>query len=209
MIKTYIVRKVYEEAEVSNRQLEVYNVTSEISETKRILLELETIIKSALFTKFKDFDYEMLIVSDEDSKTKNVNLLKLVILIDSEEKIQFLKNNLPNLSPKILNIIEFKVLKIPLWTVQVTSLEEEMLQSWADEIQRYLRNEFNFYGKVNIQASFFENEIQSFWIGLSGKGVNDDLVWVMKEISKAITLSKNIVFYTDDKYTFIDGYFKS
>jgi hypothetical protein len=30
----------------------------------------------------------------------------------------------------------------------------------------------------------------------------------MKEISKAITLSKNIGLYIYDKYSFIDGYFK-
>ena len=42
----------------------------------------------------------------------------------------------------------------------------------------------------------------------SGKGTNDNIVWIMKEMSKAITLSKNCGFYIDDKFSFIDSYFQ-
>ena len=207
MIKTYTITSEKEKI-VKNGQIEVVRVEAEnnlttgfTSKTKNYLFSLEEEIKEKLSKAFKKTDYKILIVADENFKEENPKILKIVILLDKQEKIDFVKNSLTQTN------IEYGILKD---TIQENIISEfyANVREWTKAIQNYLANEFGFSGKTIIEASLYNEELQAFNITCSGKGTNDDIVWVMKEMSKAITLSKNCGFYIDDKFSFIDSYFQ-
>lgn len=207
MIKTYVITSGKEKI-VKNKQIEVVRVEAEnnlttefTSKTKNYLFSLEEEIKEKLSKAFKKTDYKILIVADENFKEENPKILKIVILLDKQEKIDFVKNSLTQTN------IEYGILKD---TIQENIISEfyANVREWTNAIQNYLANEFGFSGKTIIEASLYDEELQAFNITCSGKGTNDDIVWVMKEMSKAITLSKNCGFYIDDKFSFIDSYFQ-
>ena len=207
MIKTYIITSEKEKV-VKNGQIEVVRVEAEnnlttgfTSKTKNYLFSLEEEIKEKLSKAFKKTDYKILIVADENFKEENPKILKIVVLLDKQEKIDFVKNSLTQIN------IEYGILKD---TIQENIISEFYVnvREWTNAIQNYLANEFGFSGKTIIEASLYNEELQAFNITCSGKGTNDNIVWVMKEMSKAITLSKNCGFYIDDKFSFIDSYFQ-
>ena len=207
MIKTYTITSEKEKI-VKNGQIEVVRVEAEnnlttgfTSKTKNYLFSLEEEIKEKLSKKFKKTDYKILIVADENFKEENPKILKIVILLDKQEKIDFVKNSLTQTN------IEYGILKD---TIQENIISEfyANVREWTNAIQNYLANEFGFSGKTIIEASLYDEELQAFNITCSGKGTNDNIIWVMKEMSKAITLSKNCGFYIDDKFSFIDSYFQ-
>lgn len=207
MIKTYTITSEKEKI-VKNGQIEVVRVEAEnnlttgfTSKTKNYLFSLEEEIKEKLSKAFKKTDYKILIVADENLKEENPKILKIVILLDKQEKIDFVKNSLTQIN------IEYGILKD---TIQENIISEfyANVREWTNAIQNYLANEFGFSGKTIIEASLYNEELQAFNITCSGKGTNDNIVWIMKEMSKAITLSKNCGFYIDDKFSFIDSYFQ-
>ena len=207
MIKTYTITSEKEKV-VKNGQIEVVRVEAEnnlttgfTSKTKNYLFSLEEEIKEKLSKAFKKTDYKILIVADENFKEENPKILKIVILLDKQEKIDFVKNSLTQTN------IEYGILKD---TIQENIISEfyANVREWTNTIQNYLANEFGFSGKTIIEASLYNEELQAFNITCSGKGTNDNIVWIMKEMSKAITLSKNCGFYIDDKFSFIDSYFQ-
>lgn len=207
MIKTYTITSEKEKI-VKNGQIEVVRVEAEnnlttgfTSKTKNYLFSLEEEIKEKLSKAFKKTDYKILIVADENFKEENPKILKIVVLLDKQEKIDFVKNSLTQTN------IEYGILKD---TIQENIISEfyANVREWTNAIQNYLANEFGFSGKTIIEASLYNEELQAFNITCSGKGTNDNIVWVMKEMSKAITLSKNCGFYIDDKFSFIDSYFQ-
>ena len=207
MIKTYTITSEKEKI-VKNEQIEVVRVEAEnnlttgfTSKTKNYLFSLEEEIKEKLSKAFKKTDYKILIVADENFKEENPKILKIVVLLDKQEKIDFVKNSLTQSN------VEYGILRD---TIQENIISEfyANVREWANAIQNYLANEFGFSGKTIVEASLYNEELQAFNITCSGKGTNDDIVWVMKEMSKAITLSKNCGFYIDDKFSFIDGYFQ-
>lgn len=207
MIKTYTITSEKEKI-VKNGQIEVVRVEAEnnlttgfTSKTKNYLFSLEEEMKEKLSKAFKKTDYKILIVADENFKKENPKILKIVVLLDKQEKIDFVKNSLTRTN------IEYGILKD---TIQENIISEfyANVREWTNTIQNYLANEFGFSGKTIVEASLYNEELQAFNITCSGKGTNDDIVWVMKEMSKAITLSKNCGFYIDDKFSFIDGYFQ-
>ena len=207
MIKTYTITSEKEKI-VKNGQIEVVRVEAEnnlttgfTSKTKNYLFSLEEEIKEKLSKAFKKTDYKILIVADENLKEENPKILKIVVLLDKKEKIDFVKNSLTQTN------IEYGILKD---TIQENIISEfyANVREWTKAIQNYLANEFGFSGKTIIEASLYNEELQAFNITCSGKGTNDDIVWVMKEMSKAITLSKNCGFYIDDKFSFVNDYFQ-
>ena len=207
MIKTYTVTSEKEKI-VKNGQIEVVRVEAEnnlttgfTSKTKNYLFSLEEEIKEKLSKAFKKTDYKILIVADENFKEENPKILKIVVLLDKQEKIDFVKNSLTQIN------IEYGILKD---TIQENIISEfyANVREWANTIQNYLANEFGFSGKTIVEASLYNEELQAFNITCSGKGTNDNIVWVMKEMSKAITLSKNCGFYIDDKFSFVNDYFQ-
>ena len=207
MIKTYTITSEKEKI-VKNGQIEVVRVEAEnnlttgfTSKTKNYLFSLEEEIKEKLSKAFKKTDYKILIVADENFKEENPKILKIIVLLDKQEKIDFVKNSLTQTN------IEYGILKD---TIQENIISEfyANVREWTNAIQNYLANEFGFSGKTIIEASLYNEELQAFNITCSGKGTNDNIVWVMKEMSKAITLSKNCGFYIDDKFSFIDSYFQ-
>ena len=207
MIKTYVITSEKEKI-VKNKQIEVVRVEAEnnlttgfTSKTKNYLFSLEKEMKEKLSKAFKKTDYKILIAADENFKEENPKILKIVILLDKQEKIDFVKNSLTQTN------IEYGILKD---TIQENIISKfyANVREWTNTIQKYLANEFGFSGKTIIEASLYDEELQAFNITCSGKGTNDDIVWVMKEMSKAITLSKNYGFYIEDKLSFIDSYFQ-
>ena len=207
MIKTYTITSEKEKI-VKNGQIEVVRVEAEnnlttgfTSKTKNYLFSLEEEIKEKLSKAFKKTDYKILIVADENFKEENPKILKIIVLLDKQEKIDFVKNSLTQTN------IEYGILRD---TIQENIISEfySNVREWTNTIQNYLANEFSFSGKTIIEASLYNEELQAFNITCSGKGTNDNIVWVMKEMSKAITLSKNCGFYIDDKFSFIDSYFQ-
>ena len=207
MIKTYMITSEKEKI-VKNEQIEVVRVEAEnnlttgfTSKTKNYLFSLEEEIKEKLSKVFKKTDYKILIVADENFKEENPKILKIVVLLDKQEKIDFVKNSLTRTN------IEYGILRD---TIKENIISEfyANVREWTNTIQNYLANEFSFSGKTIIEASLYNEELQAFNITCSGKGTNDNIVWVMKEMSKAITLSKNCGFYIDDKFSFIDSYFQ-
>ena len=207
MIKTYMITSEKEKI-VKNEQIEVVRVEAEnnlttgfTSKTKNYLFSLEEEIKEKLSKVFKKTDYKILIVADENFKEENPKILKIVVLLDKQEKIDFVKNSLTRTN------IEYGILKD---TIQENIISEfyANVREWTNIIQNYLANEFGFSGKTIVEASLYNEELQAFNITCSGKGTNDDIVWVMKEMSKAITLSKNCGFYINDKFSFVNGYFQ-
>lgn len=207
MIKTYTITSEKEKI-VKNGQIEVVRVEAEnnlttgfTSKTKNYLFSLEEEINEKLSKAFKKTDYKILIVADENFKEENPKILKIVVLLDKQEKIDFVKNSLTQTN------IEYGILKD---TIQENIISEfyANVREWTNTIQNYLANEFGFSGKTIIEASLYNEELQAFNITCSGKGTNDNIVWIMKEMSKAITLSKNCGFYIDDKFSFIDSYFQ-
>ena len=207
MIKTYTITSEKEKI-VKNGQIEVVRVEAEnnlttgfTSKTKNYLFSLEEEIKEKLSKAFKKTDYKILIVADENFKEENPKILKIVVLLDKQEKIDFVKNSLTQIN------IEYGILKD---TIQENIISEFYVnvREWTNAIQNYLANEFGFSGKTIIEASLYNEELQAFNITCSGKGTNDNIVWVMKEMSKAITLSKNCGFYIDDKFSFVNDYFQ-
>ena len=207
MIKTYTITSEKEKI-VKNGQIEVVRVEAEnnlttgfTSKTKNYLFSLEEEIKEKLSKAFKKTDYKILIVADENFKEENPKILKIVVLLDKQEKIDFVKNSLTQTN------IEYGILKD---TIQENIISEfyANVREWTNTIQNYLANEFGFSGKTIVEASLYNEELQAFNITCSGKGTNDNIVWIMKEMSKAITLSKNCGFYIDDKFSFIDSYFQ-
>lgn len=207
MIKTYTITSEKEKI-VKNGQIEVVRVEAEnnlttgfTSKTKNYLFSLEEEMKEKLSKAFKKTDYKILIVADENFKEENPKILKIVVLLDKQEKIDFVKNSLTQTN------IEYGILKD---IIQENIISEfyANVREWTNTIQNYLANEFGFSGKTIVEASLYNEELQAFNITCSGKGTNDDIVWVMKEMSKAITLSKNCGFYVDDKFSFINDYFQ-
>ena len=207
MIKTYTITSEKEKI-VKNGQIEVVRVEAEnnlttgfTSKTKNYLFSLEEEIKEKLSKAFKKTDYKILIVADENFKEENPKILKIIVLLDKQEKIDFVKNSLTQTN------IEYGILKD---TIQENIISEfyANVREWTNAIQNYLANEFGFSGKTIIEASLYNEELQAFNITCSGKGTNDNIVWVMKEMSKAITLSKNCGFYIDDKFSFVNDYFQ-
>lgn len=207
MIKTYTITSEKEKI-VKNEQIEVVRVEAEnnlttgfTSKTKNYLFSLEEEMKEKLSKAFKKTDYKILIVADENFKEENPKILKIVVLLDKQEKIDFVKNSLTQTN------IEYGILRDTI-KENIISKFYANVREWTNTIQNYLANEFGFSGKTIVEASLYNEELQAFNITCSGKGTNDDIVWVMKEISKAITLSKNYGFYVDDKFSFINGYFQ-
>ena len=207
MIKTYTITSEKEKI-VKNEQIEVVRVEAEnnlttgfTSKTKNYLFSLEEEIKEKLSKVFKKTDYKILIVADENFKEENPKILKIVVLLDKQEKIDFVKNSLTRTN------IEYGILKD---TIQENIISEfyANVREWTNTIQNYLANEFGFSGKTIVEASLYNEELQAFNITCSGKGTNDNIVWIMKEMSKAITLSKNCGFYIDDKFSFVNDYFQ-
>ena len=207
MIKTYMITSEKEKI-VKNEQIEVVRVEAEnnlttgfTSKTKNYLFSLEEEIKEKLSKVFKKTDYKILIVADENFKEENPKILKIVVLLDKQEKIDFVKNSLTRTN------IEYGILRD---TIKENIISEfyANVREWTNTIQNYLANEFSFSGKTIIEASLYNEELQAFNITCSGKGTNDNIVWVMKEMSKAITLSKNCGFYIDDKFSFVNDYFQ-
>jgi len=189
---------------LKEEQLEIVDVISEgsassgySSKSKHYLRDLEMKVKTTLMARFKDLNYEILLVVDEDYKSFSV--VKIVILLDDQEKINYLKS-------KIKDTVSYRILKKLPENIHTTFFKA-LIQSWSNEIQNYLANEFNFKGNTKIQASVCDKKICSFKATASGKGMNENISKVLKKLSADIT-SGLIDVNVKDKFTIIDSFFE-
>ena len=206
MIRTFMVTSA--ENISTERQMEIVDVSSENnlmtslrSATENYLLEFKGMVDAVLRSKFKEPKYEIMIVADEDRDGK-VNVIDLITLLEGDAQIKCVKDSLTE--PKA----RFRILAEEPRANEI-SMFKNTVRDWCDEIQKYLSNEFGFNGATRIRAAVADGELVAFNISNTGKGVNDDIVFVMKQMSKIITTSKNFGFYIPDKYSFIDAFFKS
>ena len=137
MIKTYVITSGKEKI-VKNKQIEVVRVEAEnnlttefTSKTKNYLFSLEEEIKEKLSKAFKKTDYKILIVADENFKEENPKILKIVVLLDKQEKIDFVKNSLTQTN------IEYGILR-DIIQKNIISKFYANVREWTNTIQNYL-----------------------------------------------------------------------
>jgi len=190
---------------LKEEQMEVVDVMSEGSSLSGykskayiFLKKLETQIKTILLARFKDVNYEILFVADEDYK--KYTPIRTVVLLDSPEMIKYAKEKIKN------GYLEFGVLKKTPENIKTTFFKST-IQCWCNEIQNYLVNKYNFQGNTKIQASICDKKLCSFKVSASGKGMNDKISSTLKRISVLGTNGK-IDINAKDKFTIIDSFFE-
>ena len=207
MIKSFMTTSARKS--LVSRQMEIIDVSAEnnlttslMSYTENHLMNFRSRLESVLKTKFKDPKYEIMIVADENRLFRKTDVIELIVLLENDEQIKCVKDSLTE-----------KKLTLGLLTEEPPPVEttefKDVIQDWCNEIQKYLSNEFYFNGMTKIKAAVVDRELVAFYISNTGKGVNDDIVFALKEMSKAITASKNFGLYVSDKYSFIKAFFKS
>lgn len=207
MIKSFMTTSARKN--LVSRQMEIIDVSAEnnlttslMSYTENYLMNFRSRLDSVLKSSFKEPKYEIMIVADENRLFRNTKVIELIALLEDDEQIKCVKDSLtePKLTlgllteePPLIETTEFR----------------DAVQDWCNEIQKYLSNEYEFNGMTRIKAAVADGELVAFYVSNTGRGVNDDIVFVMKEMSKTITTSKNFGLYIPDKYSFIDSFFKS
>ena len=158
--------------------------------------EISFLVKNKLAEKFKNPKYKILTYEDNRLNRKNT-----IILLENEEQMDYLAFNFnkSNLElgllrelPKINKISKFKL----------------NAQKWCNEFQRYLENNFWFTGITKVQAVSLNNEVVTFNIIVSGKGTNNKIVNIAKQISKKMT-DKMLKYSEEEIFTILNDYFKS
>lgn len=211
---------------VDSKDFEVVNVTSErnvIHDCKSLTfwygLEFSSKLGEFLKTKYKNAQYKVLVIGDET--IDDLVISKVIVLLKNQEMIDFVID-----SPTILSDINVNIdgdnVPVKMKSIEYDILDEEpkdlnmtkfyqQVQLWCQTIQSYLSNELKFNGITKITASACKGDLVSFNISNTGKGVNDDIVFVMKNISQNVFLSKYRLFWynENDIYEFINSYFKS
>lgn len=158
--------------------------------------EISFLVKNKLAEKFKNPKYKILVYEDNKLNRKNT-----IILLENEEQMDYLAFNLNKSN------LEFGLLRENPRANKVSKFKLN-IQKWCDEFQRYLENNFWFAGITKIQAASLNNEIVTFNIIISGKGTNNEIVHIAKQISREMT-DKLLKCNEDEIFTILDNYFKS
>lgn len=203
---------IYKEAE----DFEIVNCVSERNEThdyKSLTFSygcfLEQELKKVLSAKYKNFDYKILVIAEEQKD----ELLdkKIIILLKTTEVIDYLKSVISQNS--VLNKIfseskiEINYLTEKPKPIEISSFKQN-IQKWCNEFQKYLVNQKNFNGITKINAVSLDRKLKSLEIVVSGKGTTNEIVFVSKKISKKIN---NLLLRSnqDEIFKVIDEEFKS
>lgn len=152
---------------------------------------------------------------------------KIVSICDETDKLKFLKNivlvrDLKNKKLVVDSLTEKKISEEKIFVdtyigempKNTTSKFKQICQEWCDSIQQYNVNELNNKGITTIKAVAcykinIPNILQVFDIIVPG---SEFIFNTFKEIAKVITTMEYNVFLTmnkDERYSFINSYFKS
>ena len=189
-----------EEKEIKSKDLEIVKVSSE----RNILTDYKSL--TYLFAKELEkrinnsccCDYKILVAADE-GKEKINNLLKVVILVDTKEKMAIVMDSLTQ-----KNYVYDVMLEKPKQNT-ITPFKKKC-QFWSNTIQEYLFDRFNFKGSTKVAASGLNGIVQTFDITIVGKGVNDKIVDMVKRLSRSINQEKFIYYTEEDIYITLDNF---
>ena len=157
--------------------------------------EISFLVRNKLAEKFKEPKYKILVYENiKTDKKKNI------ILLENKEQMDYLA----------LNLKEFAVLGLFRDKPKANQISkfELNIQKWCNELQRYLENILQFKGIVKIQAAAINGELLTFNIIVSGKGTNNKIVEIAKQISKNMTY-KMLNYNNDEIFNILNDYYKS
>lgn len=187
-----------------NKDFEIVNISSErnlLHDFKSLTFNygfnLETKIRNVLSSRFKELEYKILVIGDESFNSLEIK--KVIILLKNEEEKACVMNSITEKN------LDFGIISEKVVDKKLTLFKQNCIK-WCDNIQNYLANSFGFTGITKINASAYDGNLISFNIVITGKGTNDNIVFVMKEISKAMN-DVSLSLSEDEIYTFINNYF--
>jgi hypothetical protein len=96
-------------------------------------------------------------------------------------------------------------------TLEVVETISKNKNSVKDYLGLFHNLVFDYFGKdinINVKAAIYKNKLIAFDLIPTGKGVNNDIVFLAKNISNAI-LSYVDGLNIEDKFTFMKNYFES
>ena len=136
MIKNYIIYK--NKKIINSKQLEHYDVVSENSSTKEFLLDFEKSMIKILSEKFKDFDYQLFGVFDENIGIKPLNI---VVMLDSEEKVDYIKQQIDRITDvdMVKSKIVFDIIKKE--SFEKTTNNKILTEEWANSLGEWVTGE--------------------------------------------------------------------
>lgn len=96
-------------------------------------------------------------------------------------------------------------------TLEVVETISKNKNSVKDYLGLFHNLVFDYFGKdinIKVKAAIYKNKLVAFELIPTGKGVNDDIVFLAKNISNGI-LSYIDGLNIEDKFTFMKNYFES
>lgn len=188
---------------------EIVNVQSETNVEYDFNL-LTTFYAKSIENRIKLLVKKYKILSIADEGIGSLRKIKTIVLVPTKKDIKLVIDSLTE------ERIFVDILKDEPQKEQTTPFKDKC-KEWCDAIQNYLANEFDFSGTTKVKAvavykDNVSNILQIFDITVSGKGINNDIYNILKEIAKVITTMEYNVFFLMDKhemFSFINSYFKS
>lgn len=159
-------------------------------------------ILNQLKTKFLKPKIEILSLENPNDKKKN----KVFVLLGDEKQKQ-LAEEYSNKQDYDFGMIFFDVINKQ--SSQIYSSRNK--NSIAEYLTLFHNLVFDYFGKdinIKVKAAIYKNKLVAFELIPTGKGVNDDIVFLAKNISNGI-LSYIDGLKIEDKFTFMRNYFES
>ena len=192
-----------------NKNLEVVSVVAEQTEetnfksyAEKKAEEIRDIINEVLALKYKNYDFKVLVITDENFSTYKIE--KVIVLLDGFINNKSVIDSLTE-SLKSFNI-KFGLLTDKFEPRTISKFQSQC-QFLANEIQKYLVNIKNFKGITKINASKW-HDIEIFDITVSGRGTDDLIVNKIKKLSDDIKIKNNIEYTKDDIFIMLDNLFE-
>lgn len=190
---------------VESKDFESYNLTAdkfEKEEIEKIIDDFKSKLNLIIYPSYGNIKWKASIIFNiEKNKTK---VRKIIVLLPDSEISTFVMNSLTEFNfPIECNVFEEE-------PKEKTTKFKETGKLWCNSIQNYLENEFGFKGITKLKIFGHAGVLEDFSISISGKGTNDFLVKIMRNISDMVSTSK-IHYYSDYNkiYNIINSYFKS
>lgn len=194
---------------IEPKDYEIVNVQSETN-VEYNFNSLTAIYAKSIENKIKLLvkKYKILAIADEG--VGSLKKIKTVVLVQTKKDVEVVMNSLTE-EKVFVDIFNEEPQK------EQTTFFKNKCKEWCDAIQNYLANEFDFSGITKVKAvavykDNIPNILQIFDITTSGKGINNEIYGILKEMSKVITTMEYNVFFSMGKhemFSFINSYFKS
>lgn len=166
-------------------------------------------IETKLKTIFLKPEFEIMITTNSKNIPENI-----VVLFKNNKHKEFIEKwikeegyNYEDIDVRdsfIFDIMENQQFENILTTSKNKNNVKKFLILFHKFIIDYLHKDVN----INVKAAIFKNKLIAFELIPTGKGVNDDIVFLAKNISSGI-LSYTDGLNINDKFTFMKNYFES